>query len=119
MGTAVIITVLTIIIIIAVKGSVKHMLGQGGCCGGSDVSPKKIKAAKLDKIIATKILEIDGMHCKNCANTVSNALNSVPGISAKVSLDKKEATVNLACEMSDNELKEIVRKAGYVVVNVK
>lgn len=119
MGTAIIITVLIIIIIIAVKGSVKHMLGQGGCCGGSDAPSKKIKAAKLEKIVATKILEIDGMHCKNCATAIANALNSVPGISAKVSLDKKEATVNLACEMSDNELKEIVSKAGYVVVNVK
>ena len=34
MGTAIIIGILAIIVVIAVISSVKHMKGEGGCCGG-------------------------------------------------------------------------------------
>ena len=37
MGTAIIIGILAIIVVIAVISSVKHMKGEGGfCCGGGD-----------------------------------------------------------------------------------
>ena len=34
MGTVIIIGILAIIVVIAVISSVKHMKGEGGCCGG-------------------------------------------------------------------------------------
>ena len=34
MGTAIIIGILAVIVVIAVISSVKHMKGEGGCCGG-------------------------------------------------------------------------------------
>ena len=33
MGTAIIIGILAVIVVIAVISSVKHMKGEGGCCG--------------------------------------------------------------------------------------
>ena len=34
MGTAIIIGILAVIVVIAGISSVKHMKGEGGCCGG-------------------------------------------------------------------------------------
>ena len=42
MGTAIILLILFMIVIYALKGTLKHMSGQGDCCGGSrDPIPKK------------------------------------------------------------------------------
>lgn len=62
-----------------------------------------------------KSLQIEGMHCAGCANSVEKALSNVDGV--------KKATVNLATEkalvefengtVNDQALKEAVQAAGY------
>ncbi|MGM0545789.1 MAG: heavy metal translocating P-type ATPase [Bacteroidota bacterium] len=64
-----------------------------------------------------KSLQIEGMHCAGCANSVENALSNIEGI--------KKVSVNLATEkalvefdngaVSDQALKEAVQQAGYDV----
>lgn len=118
LSTAIIITVLVIIIILSVKSSIKHIRGEGGCCGGSG-APKKIKGARLANVVATKILVIDGMHCGNCSTAVANALNAMEDVNARVNLEKKQAVVKLGKPISDELLKEAVRKAGYTVTAIE
>ena len=51
MGTAIIIGILAIIVVIAVISSVKHMKGEGGCCGGggdTDDADIRIAIERLD-----------------------------------------------------------------------
>ena len=36
-------------------------------------------------------MKISGMHCEHCANTVTNALNGLDGVTAKVSLKENSA----------------------------
>lgn len=62
----------------------------------------------------TKKISIEGMTCNHCAMHVEEALKEVCGVkSVKVDLAGKSATVELAHEVDNNELKAAVEAAGY------
>ena len=115
----VIIAVLILILAIAIRGTVKHFKGEGACCGGGGSKRKAVKPKKLDKVVSVKIVKIDGMTCKNCVARVQNALNSVDGISAKVSLGPKTANVKLGRDIADSEISDIISNLGYTVTEIK
>lgn len=119
MGTAIVVIVILVGMIFAVKNSLKHLKGEGGCCGGSGSSEPKVKKQHLSQVVAVKHLEIEGMHCDNCRKRVENCLNSLDQVNAKVNLDKKEAVVKLGKEIPDEALRETVEKAGYQVLSVR
>ena len=64
--------------------------------------------------MATTIeLDITGMTCDHCVNSVTNALKEVPGVSdAVVSLDDKQATVT-ADPVDIQALIAAVEEEGY------
>ena len=98
MADAIIILVVVIILIFALKGSIKHFKGEGACCGGSgSVKTKKAKKKTLDgPVVGRRTIRISGMHCQNCVNSVTNALNSIDGVSAEVSL--KDNCAEVSCD---------------------
>lgn len=65
------------------------------------------------------LLKVDGMSCGNCASHVENALNSLEGVWAQVDLEKGEALVRMKQEYGNNELKQAVKDAGYVVYKIE
>ncbi|MDD7470212.1 MAG: cation transporter [Oscillospiraceae bacterium] len=62
---------------------------------------------------------MNGMHCENCQNRVQRKLNSIDGASARVNLKKKLAVVEMSREISDEELTEAVKNAGYEVEKIE
>lgn len=117
---AIILLVVVLVMIYAVKGTIKHFKGEGACCGGGSGSvPPEEEKELAGPIIGRKVMHISGMHCNNCANRVIRAINRIDGASAKVNLKKKEAIVAYDREIDDEALKEAVEKAGYVVVSVE
>ena len=109
--------ILVVILFFAVKNAIPHFRGEGGCCGGSG-KEKLIKPAKLEEVIATKVVKIEGMRCENCHRRVQNALNSIDGVNAKVNGDKAEAVVKLGRDIDDNEIKKAVTDLGYKVTSI-
>lgn len=66
-----------------------------------------------------KLVHIDGMVCANCQKHVEESLKAVPGVkSAKVSLEKKEATVISDDSVTDETLLKAVVNAGYAVTGI-
>ena len=65
----------------------------------------------------TKTVIIDGMRCSHCSGRVQQVLNSLPGVKAEVSLDKKCAVVTGSAD--NEEIKKAVENAGYKVVEIK
>ena len=120
MKTVITVIVIVAILVFALKGSVKHMKGEGDCCGGgSGNKPKKVKAKHLeDPVIGQITLHIEGMTCEHCVNRVAEALNSIDGVSAKVNLHKKNATVSFDRPVEEETLCSEVEKAGYRVLSV-
>lgn len=65
-----------------------------------------------------KKLTIEGMSCGHCSARVEKALNGIDGVTAAVDLDSKTATVTLAHDVADADLKKAVEDAGYSVTAI-
>ena len=120
MSTAIICAILIVIAIIGIKSYAKKL--TSGCCGASpQPSGKKMKVRDKDKshYPYSRLLKVDGMSCGNCASHVENALNGLEGVWAQVDLEKGEALVRMKQEYGNNELKQAVKEAGYVVYKIE
>lgn len=121
MVDAIIILVVVVLLIFALKGSIKHFRGEGACCGGGSgsVKTKKAKKKTLDgPVVGRRTIRISGMHCQNCVNSVTNALNDIEGVSAKVRLKDNSAEVSYDRPVDISALKQAVEKAGFQVVSI-
>jgi copper chaperone CopZ len=119
MSTAIICVILIVICYFGLRSTIKR--SKYGCCGSGGSEVKKIKAA--DKNIShypyTRTLEVEGMTCGNCKKRVENEFNSREGLYASVDLKKKLAVIHMKDQIPEDELKEMVRKAGYTPGKIK
>ena len=115
MKNVIIIALLAVIVLLAVRSAVKHFRGEGGCCGGGTY---KVRKKKLQRIMARRTLKIQGMHCQHCVNRVTEAIQSIPGASAAVYLNRGEAAVSMDRKIPDETLRDAVEKAGYRVAEI-
>lgn len=69
----------------------------------------------------TKIkLKIEGMHCASCASNIEKSLKKLSGVrEASVSLMMKKGFVESEKEISDDELKKAVARAGYKLTGIE
>lgn len=66
-----------------------------------------------------KKMKIEGMTCGHCVARVEKALNAIDGVSAKVDLESKTASVSLTKDVPDEVLVKAVTDADYEVTEVK
>ena len=118
MTNAIIVLILVVIFAAAAKGAVKHLMGQGSCCGGGSSTVKEPDKKLTGQVIKTKVFKIDGLHCENCTNRVKRAINRIDGVSAKLNLRKKEALVKYDREVDDAEIIKAIEALDYKVVSV-
>ena len=111
MQDAVILLIVVAAIIFGLRGTVKHMKGEGGCCGKTSAKPKKKKLK--GKVVHTYVFDIEGMHCSNCVNAVMRTINDIDGVSAKVNLKTKKAVVKCDREVDRNLIIKNIEKRGY------
>ena len=78
-----------------------------------------VKQEKERTNTMTKVISIEGMMCTHCTGTVQKALEAVEGVKAvTMSLEQKNATVELASDVADDVLAKAVTDAGYEVKGV-
>lgn len=120
MTNVIIIVILAAALIVGVKHTVKHLKGQGACCGGGNSTPVKIPEKELKgEKLGEKVVSISGMHCDHCVAGATKAINGIEGASAKVNLRKKQAIVSYDREITDESIIEAVEKAGFKVEEIK
>lgn len=120
MSTAIICIILIVTAVFGIKSYAKKL--TLGCCGTSSqsgVKKIKVKDQNVSHYPYSRVLMVDGMTCGSCAARVENGLNSLEGVWARVSLDRGEALVLMKAEYADQELKQAVRDAGYIVYRVE
>lgn len=118
MTDVIILLIILIVLIYGVKGTVKHFKGEGACCGGGSVPVKaKRKVLKKPKI-GEKVIQIEGMHCDHCKQSVTSELNKIDGVAAKVELKKNRAVVSFDRPVDDEALRQAVEKAGFKVISI-
>lgn len=118
MVDAIIIICVIVLLGFALKGSIKHFKGEGACCGGSHKSLNVKEKQLTSPVIGKKLLKIEGMHCNHCAKQVMDAMNKIDGVSAKVDLESKTATIFYDREINDHDLCQAVEKAGYHIQSI-
>ena len=61
-------------------------------------------------------LEISGMHCASCVSNIERSLLKVPGVKkANIALLLKKGSVECDDSVSEEELRQAVKRAGYNV----
>ena len=63
--------------------------------------------------MATLTLDISGMTCDHCAVTAQNALNELPGISARVSFKDRAAEIDTDAEVPIDHILDALANKGY------
>lgn len=67
-----------------------------------------------------KIIKIDGMQCNHCKMSVEKALSKIDGIeNVEVSLEKKQATIEVNGNVSDEIIKSAIEEEGFKVIEIK
>ena len=65
-------------------------------------------------------LTIHGMHCASCASNIERSLKKIPEVKeASVSLMLKKGTVETEGNVSEDELRKAVKRAGYKLIHVE
>lgn len=116
MEDIIIIVLLVIVLLIGIRSGIKHFKGEGSCCGGG--SSEKVRRKRLKQVVKRRTVIIEGMTCEHCKNRVESRLNELAGVSARVNLKKKTALVSMEREVSDEQLRTAVEKAGYRVTDI-
>ena len=107
------IAIIVILVGLGGKESIKHLKGEGGCCGGSATKPKS-KRLK-GKVVKTYVLKVTDMHCQNCANSIISAVNDIEGASAKVNLSKKTVIVRCDRDIDIELITNKIENRGYTI----
>lgn len=113
MENAIIIGIIVVLAVLGLRSTIKHLKGQGECCGGGGY---KVKRKKLPKVISQKTFKVEGMKCDNCKNRVEEAVNDIDDLSGRVNLKKGELTVSYAAPVDDEVIISKIERAGYRVV---
>lgn len=68
----------------------------------------------------TKTIVIEGMQCNHCKMTVEKVLGALEGIEkVEVNLGDKTAVIEMAKEVADRKIKEVIEEAGFTVKVIK
>lgn len=121
MGNSVIIALLVVVIAVAVYSTVRRIRYGSSCCGEKDPAPKKIKVAdrNRDHYEFSYLLNVEGMHCSNCAVRIENAFNEGGQRWAKADVGKAEVELLSKREETEEELCRIVDSAGFTLLSFK
>ncbi len=101
------------ILLVLLPGAVAVQIcraGRKGCCGSSDYRPKK---KKLKRVSGSLVFAVRQMHCQHCADRVTEIINDIPGLSAKVDWQKGIATVFYEQSIPTEQLLIRLNRAGY------
>lgn len=112
----IIFAVIAALVLIGIGSAVKHFRGQGGCCGGSSYKPRR---KVLKRAVDRRIFHVEGMHCRNCSNRVTEAVNDVPHAVGFVNLKKGIVTVYYEEPVPDEQIIAGIQRVGYSVTKVE
>lgn len=72
---------------------------------------------KMEEANMEKVIKVEGMMCMHCVAHVKEALESLKGVeTVEVSLEKNEAVITSKKDIKDKDIKKVIEKAGYKVV---
>ena len=101
MVDTIIFVIVVILMVFAVKGSIRHFKGDGSCCKSSAGQPA-VPAKKLDGRTGQLRLTVSGMHCTACEDRL-----------------RKLVLLDVDRDLPDGLLKKVVEGEGYALEKVE
>ncbi len=96
---------------------VKHSANSATEKSFAQVNFENLKINQQEANNMTTELKIEGMMCKHCVKHVHDALAKMDGVTnVEVSLEKNNAVVTSAQEISTDDFKKVIEDAGYELV---
>ena len=81
---------------------------------------ESMRPVEEDPPVIFKVLEIEGMMCGHCEKMVKKALEKMPQINeAATDWNAGTAVISLNEEVSEDELKAVIEKAGYEYIGIQ
>lgn len=118
--TILIVAVIAVLVIAGLKETIKHVKGEGACCGGGNTASDEEPTVILSGKIVTRMnVYIDGMHCMNCKNSVTRSLQKLDQVSAKVDLKKNMAYVESTRNVGDDEITFAIERLDFKVTRIE
>ena len=97
-----------------VTNALRLRLWKGSVCPKAETETMQKEDTGMERT-----LTIEGMMCAHCSGRVESALNALAGVTARVDLEKKTATVTAGAEVSDDALRKAVEDVGYKVTGIR
>ena len=97
-----------------VTNALRLRLWKGSVCPKSENETMQKEDAGMERT-----LTIEGMMCAHCSGRVESVLNALPGVRAKVDLEKKIAVISAGAEVTNDALRKAVEDAGYTVKEIR
>jgi len=117
-GRVIIVAILVLAVVFAVRASIRHFKGEGGCCGGgNDAAPPEQDKA-IGAVVARREMALSGLHCMKCVARVKHALDAIDGVSADVTLEPQRALVRMDRQVADDVLRKAVEDEGFKVESI-
>ncbi len=113
--TVLVILVLAVLVVLCLASFIRRLSGKKRCCGGET---KRTPAKKLGHVFGTFTVRIAGMHCARCKESVTQAINALPGYAAKVDLARSEAVVSCENDPDVEAVKLAIAGAGFIATSV-
>ena len=107
-----------LLVLYAIWQTVQRFRGKAksSCCGGAEAPARRTVEDTNESHYPYRYrLAVGGMHCSHCAVNVENALSAMPGVWAKVQLQKNEADVRTKQPVAEAAFAEALQKAGYTL----
>ena len=121
-ATIIIYIAAALLVIFGIYHTVQKFRGRAksSCCGTPEiVSAKKVEDTDESHYPYVYLLSVEGMKCSNCASNVENALDSMNGVWARVSLGRREARVLAKSRYEKEDFEAALAKTSYKIANFK
>lgn len=110
------ILILVVVCIFAVRSCLNKK--AHGCCGSGEAK-LKVRDKNPDHYPYTAEISVEGMTCSNCKMRVENAFHERGTMWASVDLKSGTATVRMKEPATEEQLENLVKRAGYTATSVK
>lgn len=119
MVDTIIFVIVVILMVFAVKGSIRHFKGDGPCCKSSG-GPSAVPAKKLDGRTGQLRLTVGGMHCTACEDRLHRVLDAISGVAVTyISYDRKLVLLDVDRSLPEGLLQKVVEGEGYTLEKVE
>lgn len=115
----IVIVIVLVVCALAIPAALKHLKGKGGCCGGDDSNNMLEKKELKGPIVCVKEVEVKGMSCQHCVETVTHLFNKIEGVRADVNLKTGIATLSSTHPLDDKTICGALAFSDYTIASIK